>query len=192
MSRILFLLTILFSSFALSAEVIFEENFNSAASLKQFKHWSPTGSDGKLEFDAKEGHNAPGCAVFSVSMRAGLAIDMRKHKPLGGFYRFSCYAQSDTPGMGTMIMRMFPCVNSYLVKVASHSLPLRINKDWTYHEGYLQSQYQVCIERVLVPRMPSNRVRVPCKPKLFFQQAHFLKRALHFPSIPMQSYHELG
>lgn len=137
MNRILFLLTILFSCFVLSAEVIFEENFNSAASLKQFKHWSPTGSDGKLEFDAKEGHNAPGCAVFSVSMRAGLAIDMRKHKPLGGIYRFSCYAKSDTPGMGTMIMRMFPCVNSYLVKVASYSLPLRINKDWTYHEGYL-------------------------------------------------------
>ena len=137
MIRMLSLLALLFSCVILSGEVIFEENFNSAASLKQFKHWSPSGSNGKLDFDAKEGHNAPGCAVFSVSMRAGLAIDMRKHKPLGGIYRFSCYAKSDTPGMGTMIMRMFPCVNSYLVKVATHSLPLRINKDWTYHEGYL-------------------------------------------------------
>ena len=137
MNRILFLLIILFSCFVLSAEVIFEENFNSAASLKQFKHWSPTGSDGKLEFDAQEGHNAPGCAVFSVSMRAGLAIDMRKHKPLGGIYRFSCYAKSDTPGMGTMIMRMFPGVNGYLVKAATISLPLHIKKEWTYHEAYL-------------------------------------------------------
>ena len=137
MSRILLFTALLFSGAMLSAEVIFEENFNSAASLKQFKHWSPSGSNGKLSFDAKEGYKAPGCAVFSVSMRAGLAIDMRKHKPLGGIYRFSCYAKSDTPGMGTMIMRMYPCVNSYLVKAATLSLPLRINQDWTYHEGYL-------------------------------------------------------
>ena len=100
MKHLLLFLALLFSGVLLSTEVIFEENFNSAECLKKFKHWSPTGSGGKLEFDAQEGHKAPGCAVFSVSMRAGLAIDVRKHKPLGGIYRFSCYAKSDTPGMG--------------------------------------------------------------------------------------------
>jgi len=137
MNRILFLLTILFSCFVLSAEVIFEENFNSAASLKQFRHWTPSGSGGKLQFDANEGYSKAGCAVFSVSMRAGLAVDLRKHRPLGGIYRFSCYAKSDTPGMGTMIMRMFPAFSSYQVKIATISLPLKITGDWTYHEGYL-------------------------------------------------------
>ena len=137
MKHLLLFLALLFSGVLLSTEVIFEENFNSAECLKKFKHWSPTGSGGKLEFDAQEGHKAPGCAVFSVSMRAGLAIDVRKHKPLGGIYRFSCYAKSDTPGMGTMIMRMFPGVNGYLVKAATISLPLHIKKEWTYHEAYL-------------------------------------------------------
>ena len=56
MIRVLSLLALLFSGVMLSGEVIFEENFNSAASLKKFKHWSPSGSNGKLDFDAKEAY----------------------------------------------------------------------------------------------------------------------------------------
>ena len=124
----------------LPAQVLLHETFDNAQNFKRFTHWCPSGSGGKFEFSLQDGKNAPGCGVFSVSMRAALSCRFRNLDPAGGIYRFSCYTKSDTPGMGTIIMKMFPSVNgrSEHGSFSSSSLPLKIGGDWTYHETYLR------------------------------------------------------
>lgn len=139
------LLTMIFN---LPAEVLLHETFDDAKSLKKYLHWTPSGSGGRFDFDAQEGKSKPGCGYFSVSMRAALAYRVRKLDPSGGIYRFSCYVKSDTPGMGTVIMKMFPSINrkGEVVPISSASLPLLVTRDWIYHETYLavppQGKYQ--------------------------------------------------
>lgn len=139
MKFLLLLLSVIASTALLQAGELLNETFDNAQSLKRYLHWSPAGSGGKFEFDAKEGKSKPGCGVFSVSMRAGLSYRLRNLDPAGGIYRFSCYTKSDTPGMGTVIMKLFPSIRgrSEHSTLSSSSLPLQIGKDWTYHETYL-------------------------------------------------------
>ena len=147
--RIFALILLLTCSAVLRGEVLLNETFDNNASIEKFLHWSPAGSGGKFEFDAQNGKSKAGCGVFSASMRAGLSFRLRNIDPAGGIYRFSCYTKSDTPGMGSIIMKMFPSINrkGELNTLSNASLPLQIGSDWTYHETFLrippQGKYNV-------------------------------------------------
>lgn len=138
--RLLFLFAALFAGSLALSEVLYFDTFDTPESLKRYNHWSPAASGGRFDFDAKEGKSKPGCGYFSVSMRAALSYRLRKLDPAGGIYRFSCYTKSDTPGMGTFTVKMYPSINrkGEVIPLSSSSTPVLVTKDWTYQETYLR------------------------------------------------------